>query len=296
MATAWYTLKLVGKNIFVHRPTSDPNKYFDTPYQSLTLSVRMTKGAIDTVYKYDNTKNKYDYTNNLWYNDTVTGNKIDDNMNTSWNFGFRDTNARKEAQYVRIAYHSESPLYSVEYDNARSWQYNYQLPPYASDIYKIPGDDINNVNVFAVDKNLILSSGICIAPGEMVLTDQGELAIEKIDPKVNTIDGKKIVGVTRTLEERKSIVCVEKGAIGKNEPSKDTLLSYRHLVLFNGKMKKAIKLSKKLDKVYTVKYDGYVYNVLMEEYYRMKVNNMVCETLHPNNKAAKLYRMMNNVK
>jgi len=68
------------------------------------------------------------------------------------------------------------------------------------------------------------------------------------------------------------------------------------MVLFEGKMETAIALAQKLDKVYTVKYDGYVYNVLMEEYYRMKVNNMVCETLHPNNKAAKLYRMMNNVK
>jgi len=40
-----------------------------------------------------------------------------------------------------------------------------------------------------------------------------------------------------------------------------------------------------------VEYFGQIlYNVLMENYDKIKVNNLICETLHPNNIIAKLYR------
>ena len=39
-----------------------------------------------------------------------------------------------------------------------------------------------------------------------------------------------------------------------------------------------------------MKYNGEIlYNVLLADYGRMEVNNMVCETLHPDNIIAKLY-------
>ena len=42
--------------------------------------------------------------------------------------------------------------------------------------------------------------------------------------------------------------------------------------------------------VVKVKYHGEVlYNVLMETHSQMSVNNLICETLHPNNIIAKLY-------
>ena len=46
----------------------------------------------------------------------------------------------------------------------------------------------------------------------------------------------------------------------------------------------------KFENVIKVKYTGEIlYNVLMEEYSQMCVNNLICETLHPNNIIAKLY-------
>ena len=48
------------------------------------------------------------------------------------------------------------------------------------------------------------------------------------------------------------------------------------------------------ENVYKIPYKGEVlYNVLMEEHEKLVVNNLICETLHPNNKIAKLYKKYN---
>ena len=44
------------------------------------------------------------------------------------------------------------------------------------------------------------------------------------------------------------------------------------------------------EKIYKTKYKGEIlYNVLMEEHDKMIVNNLICETLDPENPTAKLY-------
>ena len=54
-------------------------------------------------------------------------------------------------------------------------------------------------------------------------------------------------------------------------------------------MIKAKDFIQKFDNVYKVKYTGEIlYNVLMEDYDKMMVNNLICETLHPENTLAKL--------
>lgn len=46
----------------------------------------------------------------------------------------------------------------------------------------------------------------------------------------------------------------------------------------------------KYNNVAKVKNDGeFMYNVLMEDYSTMRVNNLICETLHPENAVAILY-------
>ena len=46
----------------------------------------------------------------------------------------------------------------------------------------------------------------------------------------------------------------------------------------------------KFKNVKRLKYTGEIlYNVLMEKYERIQVNNLICETLHPSNVIAKLY-------
>jgi ornithine carbamoyltransferase len=47
------------------------------------------------------------------------------------------------------------------------------------------------------------------------------------------------------------------------------------------------------ENVKKVKYNGEIlYNIVMKNYRKVSVNNMVCETLHPKNIIAKLYTSM----
>ena len=56
-------------------------------------------------------------------------------------------------------------------------------------------------------------------------------------------------------------------------------------------MKKAQEFINYFENVKKVKYTGEVlYNVLMQEPDKMMVNNLICETLHPENGIAKLYK------
>ena len=58
-------------------------------------------------------------------------------------------------------------------------------------------------------------------------------------------------------------------------------------------MIKAKEFTNMFENVYKVKSNGEIlYNVLMEKHDKMIVNNLICETLHPENSIAKLYRVM----
>ena len=49
----------------------------------------------------------------------------------------------------------------------------------------------------------------------------------------------------------------------------------------------------KFENIYRVKYNGEpLYNVLMEDYSMMVVNNLICETLHPEHTTALLYKFL----
>jgi len=64
-----------------------------------------------------------------------------------------------------------------------------------------------------------------------------------------------------------------------------------HKVLYENSLIPAYKFLDISSDVKKVKYTGEVlYNVLLEKYYVMNVNNLICETLHPNNLIAKIYR------
>jgi hypothetical protein len=55
----------------------------------------------------------------------------------------------------------------------------------------------------------------------------------------------------------------------------------------------AYKFLELFETVHEVEYDGCtLYNVLLHEYSIMKVNGMVCETLHPSHKIARLYKSL----
>lgn len=125
---------------------------------------------------------------------------------------------------------------------------------------------------------------ICFPAGTPVMTDQGNIHIDKIKPNINTINGKCIIDITVTIPNFENMVCIEEGALGMNSPSLRTEISPDHCVLYNGEMRKAIELTEVCDKVNKIPHNNEkLYNVLMEKHDRMCINNMICETLHPDN-------------
>ena len=132
-------------------------------------------------------------------------------------------------------------------------------------------------------------SNICFPAGTPITTNQGNIFIDNLIPSFHTISDKKIVGISKTITEDKYLVCFEKDALGKNIPSKKTIMSKLHCVFYQGKMIQSYNFIGVFKNVYKVKYSSEIlYNVLMEEHDIMSVNNLICETLHPENEIAKL--------
>ena len=143
------------------------------------------------------------------------------------------------------------------------------------------------------DPNIPVSS-ICFQAGTNIKTDQGIVKIEKIHPYYHTIGNKPIIGITQTVTLDKYLVCFNKNSLGPNYPSERTVMTKEHKVEYNGRMVFAHKLLGVSENIKKVSYNGDIlYNVLLENYGKMSVNNMTCETLHPENIIAKLH--MSNI-
>ena len=138
-------------------------------------------------------------------------------------------------------------------------------------------------------------SNICFIGKTPIRTDQGIIAIQKIISGKHTIRNKEIIAITKTITEDKYLICFEKNAISKNIPSERTIVSKNHLIFHKGKMIKAKDFIKENEKVSKIKYKGEIlYNVLLTEYDKMVVNNLICETLNPKNMIAKLYTFLSD--
>jgi hypothetical protein len=147
------------------------------------------------------------------------------------------------------------------------------------------------MNVTTVSGNFFtISSETCFKAGTPVVTDQGTVAIEKIKPEVHTLDQKKIVAITQVKYTGDSLVLLAKDSLRKNYPKQATVMSKKHKVYYKGKMKTAESFVQKNKGVSLVPYDGeLLYNVLLETHETMKVNGLICETLHPKNPIAKYF-------
>ncbi len=134
-------------------------------------------------------------------------------------------------------------------------------------------------------------SNICFPAGTPIVTNQGIIAINKINPAIHTIRNKKIVAITKTVTPDKYLVRFEKDALGTNLPCEATTMTKNHMLFYKGKMMKADEFLKTHNELVSkVPYNGQtLYNVLMEEHDKMVVNNLICETLHPDNYVAQMY-------
>jgi alpha-tubulin suppressor-like RCC1 family protein len=141
-----------------------------------------------------------------------------------------------------------------------------------------------------IDQYSDIISNICFVAGSIVSTDQGLKPIEKIDPSIQTINGKPILHVTQTYTIDEHLVCINKNALGKNIPNKKTIVSKNHLIMFNKKLMAASDLVYLANGVEFVENTGeLLYNILLERRTLMNVNNIMTETLDPKNIVAKSY-------
>jgi len=127
---------------------------------------------------------------------------------------------------------------------------------------------------------------ICFPAGTEVETDQGLVEIQLIKPGFHTIGGKRIIAITKSLGTSDCLVKVSKSAISENIPNKDTIMTRWHKVHHGTRLRE----SWRLPNTHNHPYNGeFLYNVLIKTYEKMRVNNMIVETLHPNNESAKPY-------
>ena len=143
---------------------------------------------------------------------------------------------------------------------------------------------------------------ICFPENTPITTDQGIIAIQDLEKDSYTINGNKVLGVV-SHKPKSSIdmVLFKQHALGYNMPSKDTLMTRNHQVYYNNVPREAIayttnafKLNKTIlkgvpnnPKPKVMQYNKEVYNVMLEDGHKMKVNNMLVETLDPSNKLYK---------
>ena len=159
----------------------------------------------------------------------------------------------------------------------------------------VPGRDIltSTYQWNIIGDSISPVSNTCFPKNTPISTDQGVVAIDQIDSAIHTIRGNSIVSVCQTVSPDKYLVCFEKDALAPNVPSQKTICSKNHLIFYQGKMMPANDFLYQFDGVKRAKYTGEIlYNILLEEHGKMMVNNLICETLHPKNSIAKLYKQL----
>ena len=135
----------------------------------------------------------------------------------------------------------------------------------------------------------IPASNICFPLGTPIQTDQGIIPIQNLHTN-NTIKGEPILHITKTKTIDPYLIAFEAHTFGPNVPYQTTIMTKDHKILFEGQLVPACRFLEFSPKVKRVKYDGdLLFNVLLAKYSTLVVNNLICETLHPDNAIAKLY-------
>ena len=154
----------------------------------------------------------------------------------------------------------------------------------------------NNITISfgGVELGPTISSGnICFLGHVLVETDQGKIPIKNITSK-NTISGIKVIGIVKVKNKDNYMILIKKNSLGKNIPNIDTYVSKNHCIYMEGLFIKAINLVNNKNIIKKIRGHDIIYNILLEEYYIMKINNIIFETLNPvNPHAKKLYEKYN---
>ena len=132
----------------------------------------------------------------------------------------------------------------------------------------------------------VLISNVCFPKNTMVTCDQGTIPIQNLT-KENTFYGYPVQAITETITMDDYLVEFAEHSLAPNIPCSTLQMSKDHAIFWQGKLQKAraFKQGKR------IAYGGEIlYNVLLEVHGLMNVNGMACETLHPSNTVANMYR------
>ena len=181
-------------------------------------------------------------------------------------------------------------------------------------LYAANNDDHNIIKIAlgVSSEILVISSSsssstqiICFPANTPVTTDQGIVPIQELENGSYTINGNKVLGVVSSKSQSSiDMVLFKKNALGNNIPSQDTLMTRNHKVYYNNIPKEAISFTTTAFKVNksqlkclpsnpkpkVIQYTEEVYNVMLDAGHKMKVNNMIVETLDPSNKLYNIKR------
>ena len=181
-------------------------------------------------------------------------------------------------------------------------------------LYAANHDDHNIIKIAlgVSSEILVISSSsssstqiICFPVNTPVTTDQGFVPIQELENGSYTINGNKVLGVVSSKSQSSiDMVLFKKNALGNNIPSQDTLMTRNHKVYYNNIPKEAISFTTTAFKVNksqlkclpsnpkpkVIQYTEEVYNVMLDAGHKMKVNNMLVETLDPSNKLYNIKR------
>jgi hypothetical protein len=136
------------------------------------------------------------------------------------------------------------------------------------------------------DSGVTPISNICFPGKTPINTDQCRIYIEKIDPAYHTINGKRIICVTKTVTLDDYLICFEKDAFAPDCPYEKTVTTKNHRIFYEGAWIEADKISVGSK----VAYNGeFLYNILLDTHEYVKVNGLICETLEPTNLLSKIY-------
>ena len=191
----------------------------------------------------------------------------------------------------------ELPLSNLTDGNLNTYWFSFgPVSNEAGDLDGDPNPEVSGLQWFTFEFEKP-PAPICFPKGTPVVTNLGEVAIEKLNPDKHTIRGNEIVAITQSRPLQKHIVCFEKDSLSKNVPSQQTLCSMEHKVFYKGEMTKARDLVDLCENVTFNPYNGEtLYNVLLKKHDKMMINNLICETLHPENIAAKISQMKDGQK
>lgn len=133
-------------------------------------------------------------------------------------------------------------------------------------------------------------SNICFPANTPITLDQGIVAIDLINPAIHTIRNKRIVAITKTTSAQNYLVRIEKDALGTNLPSEATIISPEHKILYKNTLVAAKQFLGYFEKINKAEYNNEpLYNVLLDDYSKMNVNNLTVETLDPTSDIAQIY-------